>query len=414
MPNSKELRTDNNSLQENLQKIKSVHILYQVLNSHDIGFIVTDDSGAIIYCNNLLLKLFNLRYEDIYSKNMLKFLETIEQISINENSNLSPLKQLYNNNEDVYNTVLNCRGNKFVKFSSYPLSGFKVQHRLWTFADITEKIDSGITLKVDNQTIDSLKSIYEGKINELLDENKVLSQEREELSRDTHTKEIFISVIAHDLKSPFQGLLGIFDIISESLDEISTEEIKKYLSYAKTSVKNLYVLIEELLEWSKLYLRQVQFEPVKCNLSLELSGVIDLYKNMIENKKITVINYLKEKTDVYADENMLNSILRNLLSNAIKYSNRGGSIIIKSKKQDGYVELSVTDQGVGISAEAQDKLFKIDKFFSTRGTENEEGSGLGLLLCQEMISLHGGDIWFESELGKGSSFYITLPLNKEK
>jgi len=414
MSNYKELRTDNNSLQENLQKIKSTHLLYQLLNTYDIGFIVSDESGSIVYCNSLLLKLFNIRYEDIHSKNILRFLEFLEQNTISENSNITPLKQLYTNTEETYNAILNCKTNRFVKFSSYPLTGFKDLHRLWAFADITDKINGGITLKVDNQTIDSLKSIYEGKINELLDENKILSKEREELSRDTHTKEIFISVIAHDLKSPFQGLLGIFDIISESLDEISTEEIKKYLSYAKTSVKNLYVLIEELLEWSRLYLRQVQFEPVKCNLTLELSSVIDLYKSMIDNKKITVINYLKDKIEVYADENMLNSILRNLISNAVKYSNRGGSIIIKSKKQNGYIELSVTDQGVGISSEAQEKLFKIDKFFSTRGTENEEGSGLGLLLCKEMISLHGGEIWFETELGKGSTFYITLPLNKEK
>lgn len=413
MSNNKDVQPDIDPFKDSLQKIKSLHVLYQILNSNDIGFLVTDETGAIVYCNSPLFKMLSIKFEHIFSKNILKFLEYLEQNNLNNESNITQIKHLYNNLEDSYSSILNCKGNKFLKFSSFPYPDTKHPLRIWTFSDITEKIGEGITLKVDNQTLDSLKSIYEEKIDELLEENKLLEKHKDELSKDKHAKEIFISIIAHDLKSPFQGLLGIFDIISESLDDIPPDEIKKYLNYAKSSVKNLYVLIEELLEWSRLYLGQVKLTPTRCNLAFEMLNVIELNKNLIEDKKITVINYLKDKIEAFVDENMVNSIFRNLISNAVKFSKRGGSIIIKSYLHEDHIEITVTDQGVGMSKDTQDKLFKIDKFFSTRGTEDEEGSGLGLLLCKEMLALHGGNIWFESELGKGSTFHITLPLNKE-
>lgn len=400
---------NNNSIKKDPKNIKGLHILYLLLNSFDIGFLVSDNNGAIIYSNSPLLKILGINYEDIYSKNINLFLDFIEKNCLSSFTNIDALKTLVDDKNKNYSFILTCKGNKFIKFSTYPLNNFNLPYRIWAFADYTEKIAGGVTLKIDTPAEESESKDFEELIKSVQEENSKLEKKVEELSNDKLSKEKFISVIAHDLKSPFQGLLGIFDIISETFDELTTEELKKYLGYAQSSVKNLYQLIEELLQWSRFLTGKVQFNPTKCNLYQEMINVINLNKSSLDNKKLTVINYLKENMEAFADENMVNSILRNLISNAIKFSKRGGTIIIDAVRLEDYIQISVADQGIGMDKETQEKLFKLGEQVTMLGTENETGSGLGLILCKEMITKNGGKIWFESELNKGTTFYITLP-----
>lgn len=402
------MNSENNS-NNGQANIKSLHLLYLLLNAFDIGFLVSDKKGSIIHSNSSLLKILGIPYEELYSKNINLFLEYLEKNFLVDLTNIEALKKLKDDENKNISLILSLKGNKFLKLTSSPLNAFNIPYRIWVFADYTEKISGGITIKVDSQT-----EIEKPSIEEILKsaqaKNSELEKKLNEITEKKISIEKFISVIAHDLKSPFQGLLGIFDIITETFDELTTEELKKYIGYAKSSVKNLYQLIDELLQWSRFLTGNIQFNPTKCNLYQEMVNVINLFKGSLDNKKLTVINYLKENLEAYADESMVNSIFRNLISNAIKYSRRGGTIIIDAIRSEGFIQISVADQGIGMEKEIQEKLFKIGEQVSMLGTENETGTGLGLILCKEMVELNGGKIWFESEPNKGSTFYITLPI----
>ncbi|MCK9281792.1 MAG: HAMP domain-containing histidine kinase [Melioribacteraceae bacterium] len=249
-----------------------------------------------------------------------------------------------------------------------------------------------------------------GKENQiLLEKIGFLEKEIEELIVDKTSKEVFISIIAHDLKSPFQGLLGINDLLLSSLDQLDKEEIKEYIKYMRTSIDSIYSLVDKLLQWSRVLINQMPFNITKCNLYEEMNGAILLYNTALRIKEITILNNIDINSYCYSDENMLNTIFRNLISNAIKFSPKVSAIETGSIKTDSAIIVWVKDYGVGISNENKEKLFRLDQHFSMTGTNDETGSGLGLLLCQELLKKNSGKIWFETELGSGSIFYVSLP-----
>ena len=251
---------------------------------------------------------------------------------------------------------------------------------------------------------------YEGKDSKfLLEKIKVLEKEIEQLIADKTSKDLFISVIAHDLKSPFQGLLGISDLLLTSLEQLDKSEVREYINYMRTSIDSIYSLVDKLLQWSRVLIDQMQFKQVKCNLYEEMSSAIILYNTALRIKEITILNNIDINSYCYSDENMLSTIFRNLISNAIKFSSKGSAIETGSMKSDGAIIIWVKDQGVGISNENKEKLFRLDRHFSTIGTNEETGSGLGLLLCYELLKKNAGKIWFDTELGTGSIFYVSLP-----
>lgn len=236
-----------------------------------------------------------------------------------------------------------------------------------------------------------------------------LKKSEEELLQLNAMKDKFFSIVAHDLKSPFQGLLGISNILAVDHDELDDEEVKTISSEIYKTTKNLYTLIDQLLDWARL-----QTNRMECNIEkLELQTiVIDVFNLISQNageKSIEIQNRVNDDVFVLADERMLNSIFSNLISNAIKFTVRGGKIAISSIYKNNLVEICINDTGVGIDKEKIDKLFRIDQSYTSNGTEGEIGTGLGLILCREMVNKLGGDIWVISEKGKGSSFYFTLP-----
>jgi len=243
----------------------------------------------------------------------------------------------------------------------------------------------------------------------LLEKIKHLEKEIEQLVADKTSKDLFISVIAHDLKSPFQGLLGISDLLLSSIDQMEKEEIREFINYMRTSINSIYSLVDKILQWSRVLIDQMQFKLTKCNLYAEMSSAVLLYSTALRIKKITILNNIDINSCCYSDENVLNTIFRNLISNAIKFSSKGSTIETGSTQTDSAIIVWVKDQGVGISNENKEKLFKLDQHFSTIGTNEETGSGLGLLLCNELLKKNSGKIWFETELGSGSVFYVSLP-----
>ncbi|MCU7494306.1 MAG: PAS domain S-box protein [Ignavibacteria bacterium] len=228
------------------------------------------------------------------------------------------------------------------------------------------------------------------------------------LAESNATKDRFFSIIAHDLKSPFQGLLGYSEILSSEYNTLSEDEKLSFISTIEELSRNSYKLLENLLEWSRIQTGKMTANPEEFNLLIELYPTISLLKQTASNKNIW-FNYKIDKSLVInADKNMLSSIIRNLVANSIKFTNPGGRITLSATKADGFTKFLVADTGIGMSEEIIDDLFKMGKSVSRRGTANEEGTGLGLLLCKEMVEKHGGRIWVESELGKGSSFSFTI------
>jgi ligand-binding sensor domain-containing protein/signal transduction histidine kinase len=296
------------------------------------------------------------------------------------------------------------------------------------------------------------------KANKLLIQRKNLIELQAEKLKETNqqltmlnsSKDKFFSIIGHDLRNPFNVVMGFSDLLLLDYTKLTDEKIGKYLSIISTASKNGYNLLENLLQWSHTQTGLISYEPAEINLARVADESIVILMGDLQKKDISLQLFIDKNIMIYADENMVRTIFRNLVSNAIKFSRAGGKISILSnvnslkpeneiqKEEDGYpktvirskepkgkkpgngsqkketslfVEISVVDKGIGMSEESIRKLFNIETTQTTKGTSNETGTGLGLVLCKEFIEKHNGKIWVESELEKGSKFKFTLPLS---
>jgi len=244
---------------------------------------------------------------------------------------------------------------------------------------------------------------------ELQTVNELLSESERNLRELNVSKDKFFSIISHDLKGPYQGLLSILDLLIREYDNLDDEEKKDIFIKIRNSSQRTYNLLDNLLQWSRIQTGKVKFSPENLNLFKVVSGIIDLFCDSANVKRISIMNMIDENIFLYADPNMINLIMRNLLSNAIKFSHPNKEILVSAVENNGYVEVSVKDFGVGMELERARNLFRIDIQNSTMGTARETGTGLGLLLCKEMVNLHMGTIWSVSEEGKGSTFTFSIP-----
>lgn len=224
-------------------------------------------------------------------------------------------------------------------------------------------------------------------------------------------KNQFFSIISHDLKGPLGSAVSLSEILLENVEEYSREEIGEISEVLHQSNKNIYKLLENLLQWSLVQTGMITFNPQNVVLNTLIKENMELSKNIALNKNITLLFESNDFIEVEADKNMINTVLRNLLNNAIKFTEKNGEIKVKLQKKSQKVQVSIIDNGIGIPYSIKERLFKINRKVMQKGTENETGSGLGLLLCSEFINMHKGKIWVESELQKGSSFKFTLPLD---
>ena len=239
--------------------------------------------------------------------------------------------------------------------------------------------------------------------------NEQLIESETKLKELNASKDKFFSIIAHDLKSPFLSLLGYSEILSGEYDELSDDERKESIQGIYQLSSNSYKLLENLLQWARIQIGKIEFNPEPFNLYYEITPVIILLSQTAKNKNISIENNIDRSLFIYADKNMITMVFRNLVTNAVKFSHKGGKIAITSSEEENYSSVTVSDSGVGMDKEQLENLFSIDKTITTTGTSNETGTGLGLLLCKEMVEKHGGTISVKSEKGKGSAFTFTIP-----
>ncbi len=242
----------------------------------------------------------------------------------------------------------------------------------------------------------------------------VLKESEKELEELNATKDKFFSILAHDLKNPFSVILGITNFLIENYKDFSDEEVIESLQRLNNSSRHLFNLFENLLEWSRIQRKSILFHPVDLNLHATSKMSIHPLVMTAAEKKVNIVNSIPEDIDVIADEKMLETTFRNLISNAIKYSNKQGTIDISAKKLNtDFAEITISDDGIGMDKETIDNLFSIEYISSKPGTEKEQGTGLGLILCYEFIKQNGGDINVNSETDKGSKFVFTIPLTRK-
>lgn len=246
------------------------------------------------------------------------------------------------------------------------------------------------------------------KINEQL-EGKVRTRTKE-LQELNATKDRFFSIIAHDLKSPFNYLLGMTELLSENMDTMSPEKLKVFIKKLNGSAQSAFDLLENLLVWARAQQKMIIMSQKVHNLKGLVNSSIKPILNLSLEKSINLSIEIDPEDKIFVDEYMISTVIRNLVSNAIKFTKNNGYIKVSAKKKDAEVTISVNDSGIGMSKKTISKLFKIGEDVSISGTNNETGTGLGLILCEEFVTKHGGKIWAESKEGVGSTFYFTVPI----
>ena len=279
-----------------------------------------------------------------------------------------------------------------------------------------------VTAKTDESSIQKgfqvgavdyiVKPYRESELVERVKTHVTLERQRKELIKTNQAKDRLFSIIGHDLKNPMSNIFGFIKLLKENYEAFDDEKKQKYLHYLFESARSNLDLLEELLEWSRTQTNSKPFRPGLYPVSELIDNALHIMHESAQNKEIEINTNLKYTGDVYCDKAMINTVLRNLLGNAIKFSHPKSSIRLETSAQNNLVKFEIIDRGLGMSKENQQKLFQLDQHVSTLGTNEEKGTGLGLILCKEFINKHNGQIWVESELNKGSNFSFTLNVNE--
>jgi PAS domain S-box-containing protein len=253
-------------------------------------------------------------------------------------------------------------------------------------------------------------------INDISDRKKAelaLKESGSKLLQLNLDKDRFISILGHDLKSPFNNILGFSEILTTEINSLNSDEIREIAGNINKSAKITNNLLEDILMWARTQQGSISFKPQNLSLSATCRNILEILAPNASAKNISINCLSEDHINVFADADMLKTIVLNLVSNAIKFTNSGGKININAEQNSENVIISVSDNGIGIPPENLAKLFDISQVISTTGTAKETGTGLGLLLCKEFVEKHGCKIWVESEVGKGSEFKFTLPIFTE-
>ena len=237
----------------------------------------------------------------------------------------------------------------------------------------------------------------------------------EALQKINAEKDRFFSILAHDLRSPFNGFLGLTEIMAEKLHSMSIDDIRKTALVMRCSATNLFRLLGNLLEWSRMQGGLTTFIPSSFFLKPKIMESMVFAQEHARKKEISISNDIPETLEVYADLNMFEGITRNLIFNAVKFTPKCGSIAVSAKPvSENLVEISIKDHGIGMNKDMVDNLFRLDVNTCRKGTDGEYSTGLGLVICKDYIEKHGGELFIESEEGSGSTFSFTLPRKNGK
>jgi signal transduction histidine kinase len=368
-----------------------------------------DEKLAIRRCNEIVLQIatgqrINLKLENNFeseNQDLKELFNSIQQLSNQYNNSYNFIIDLSNGKLDTIPPPKNSFANPFKQLHS------ELMYLTWQIQEIS---------KGDYEQHVSFSGDFSEAINKMVvslkDKDKAENALREseaKLKETLATKDKFFSIIAHDLKNPFNGLIGLSQVLVEKLIPTENEKIIKIAKLIHESSTRGFQLLVNLLEWSRLQTDSIKIEIRPISLDNIVNETVEIMRPDILDKKITITTTGIIGLEVFSDKNILTTVLRNLISNAIKYSNISGIIQIQAMKKDAQVIISVEDNGMGIKEEDLKKLFRMDINFTIKGTKNETGTGLGLILCKDFIHKLGGDIRVESEFGKGSKFIFSLP-----
>ena len=351
-----------------------------IVNLMGEGLGIIDLNERFIYANPQMEKIFEVEQGTLIHRNFNDFLNP-EQLNIKQKQSIFSKEEAINTFKIIIDN--NCEQIKYIQVTTAPfIDNNKRNGTIAVIVDITK----------------SEKILKELKASE------------ENLKNANATKNKFFSIIGHDLRSPFNALIGFSHLMLKN--NITLEEIKKYAKIVNETSVSTFQLLDNLLDWTRLQTGNLISNIQSTNLTELVNNSYLILKNQAIQKNIKIVSQIEPDIYVDVDKKMIETVIRNLTSNAIKYCNSGDTISILLKKTDGIALISVKDSGVGINKDVLSKLFKIEHSISTKGTNNETGTGLGLILCKEFVEKNGGEIWVESELGKGSIFKIKLPLKK--
>jgi len=290
---------------------------------------------------------------------------------------------------------------------AFEMGGVDYVTKPFNAAELKARVKTHIALK---QTVEQLRV----EIDERRRSQEALQRSELQLKELVATKDKFFSIISHDLKNPFNTLIGFSDLLLARLHLLSTEKINDYAVQINRAAKNGFNLLENLLQWSRSQTGKIVWKPEPFRLKKLIEDNLALLNPSAIKKNIRLQAEYQDDIFVFVDINMVTTVVRNLISNAIKFTNNEGEInlTVSHKAEECFVTICVSDNGVGIDAEDLNKLFRIDVHHVTTGTAQEQGTGLGLILCKEFVLKNGGTIWVESEIDKGSRFYFTVPKAK--
>lgn len=348
-----------------------------IANSTVDGFLVVDTHGQKVLQTQRTIDLWKIPQEVVDDLSGVKQVEHIMHMTVDPQKFIAEIQyQMVHVTEKRHDEVELIDGTVMERYSQ-PVFGVDGTHygRIYTFHDITEQ------KKIERQLI--------------------------QLNSD---KDRFISILSHDLRSPFNGLLGVTELLLERFNEMSDEEKKEMLTAIYKTLEKTHALLEDTLMWASVQSDKVAFSPCQTEVTAYLDEIVDILKPVAGMKNITFVNNTKEPVNGFLDVYMFKAIVRNLASNAIKFTPNGGMVVLSATHKEGCLLISVKDNGVGMTQEAIDKLFNISSTISTMGTANEMGTGLGFMLCKNFIDMHGGKIWVESEINKGTTVYFSLPM----
>ena len=284
----------------------------------------------------------------------------------------------------------------------------------WKGRTVIKGVDKWMHIRSRPQELENGDTLWHGLIVDITErmiaEAEIKYQNRELVKLDAE-KDKFFSIIAHDLRSPFNSFLGLTQIMAEELPSLTMAQVQDIAIKMSKSATNLYRLLENLLEWSQIKNGTFSFNPEVIQLSLVVDGCIDLIQASAKNKDIEIASDIADGVEVFADRNMIQTIIRNLISNALKFTPKGGKVNLSAKASGNqFIEIAIKDSGIGMSLVLIGNLFRIDLKTNRLGTDNEPSAGLGLLLCKEFVEKLGGKIWVKSEVGKGSTFSFSIPM----
>jgi PAS domain S-box-containing protein len=367
--------------------LESLSMLDASLESTVDGILIVSNNGSISRWNKKFAEMWHLP-ESIISNLDDSFVmnHVISQLS-DPMQFIEKVNYLYRHpNESSFDQIKFMDGRIFERYSQSQKIGNDVIGRVWSFRDITERIQS--EEKIQKQNI------------ELIELN--------------NSKDRFFSIIAHDLLGPMNGFLGLTKMMAEETSDFTLKELQKISYNMMRSSNNLYDLLKNLLDWSRIQRGMMEFKPVQLDLKRATHGTLQILTESFNQKQIEFIDNIPENVNVLADEQMLNTILRNFVSNSIKFTNIGGKIEVGVTSNGINLApiIYIKDTGIGMNSDMIEKLFRLDRDVSRPGTGNELSTGLGLLLCKEFVEMHGGNIWVESEEGKGTTFYFMIENKK--